>query len=112
VIDRARGLAARSLTMLEKTKLAFFVVETQAGWTVRVDGFVYPLCGSLADAVVRATREAQAAGLLGFSSVVLARPALDRPYEIQWMYGRDACPPATREETRHAAPNFRSDARH
>lgn len=98
--------------MLEKTKLAFFVVETHAGWNVRVDGFVYPLCGSLADAVVRATREAQAAGLLGFASVVLTRPAPDHPYEIRWMYGRDVCPPASREETRHAPPNLRSDARH
>lgn len=98
--------------MLDKTKLAFFVVETHAGWTVRADGFVYPLCGSFADAVVRATREAQAAGLLGFASTVLTRPALNRPYQIQWMYGRDACPPAAREEARHAASNLRSDARH
>lgn len=92
--------------MPEKTKLAFFVVETQVGWTVRVDGFVYPRCDSFADAVIRATREAQAAGRLGFASVVWARPGLDRPYEIQWMYGRDTGPPAAGEETRHAAPNF------
>lgn len=92
--------------MPEKTKLAFFVVEIGAGWTVRADGFVYPLCGSFADAIVRATREAQAAGLLGFASTVLTRPALNRPYEIQWMYGRDACSPVTREEPRHATPNF------
>lgn len=98
--------------MLEKTKLAFFVIETRAGWTVRVDGFVYPLCASLADAVVRATREAQAAGRLGFASVVLTRPTSDRPYEIRWMYGRDACPSVALEETRHAPPSLRSDARH
>lgn len=98
--------------MLEKTRLAFFVIETQAGWVVRADGFAYPMCGSFADAVVRATREAQAAGLLGFASVVLTQPALGRPYKIQWTYGRDACPPTAREEFRHAAPNLRSDARH
>ncbi|MFC5355558.1 hypothetical protein [Azospirillum himalayense] len=98
--------------MLEKTRLAFFVIETQAGWTVRADGFIYPLCGSFAAAVVRATREAQAAGRLGFASVVLTRPALDRPYEIQWTYGRDACPPTIMEESRHATPHLRSDARH
>nr|WP_175428760.1 hypothetical protein [Azospirillum argentinense] len=98
--------------MLEKTRLAFFVIETQAGWVVRADGFTYPMCGSFADAVVRATREAQAAGLLGFASVVLTRPELDRPYEIQWTYGHDTCPPTAREEFRHAAPNLRSDASH
>ncbi|WP_137141731.1 hypothetical protein [Azospirillum brasilense] len=102
----------RSIGMHEKTRLAFFVIETQAGWVVRADGFIYPMCGSFADAVVRATREAQAAGLLGFASVVLTRPTLDRPYEIQWTYGRDACPPTAREEFRHAVPHRRSDARH
>lgn len=98
--------------MLEKTRLAFFVIETQAGWIVRADGFVYPLCGSFPAAVVRAMQEAQAAGLLGFASVVLTRPALDRPYEIRWTYGRDACPLTVTKESRHAAPNLRSDARH
>ncbi|KAA1053739.1 hypothetical protein [Azospirillum argentinense] len=98
--------------MLERTRLAFFVIETQAGWTVQADGFVYPLCGSFDDAVVRATREAQAAGRLGFASIVLTRPAQNRPYEIQWTYGRDTCPPTAMEEFRHAAPNLRSDVRH
>ena len=97
--------------MLDKTKLAFFVVETHAGWIVQADGFVYPLCSSFADALLSATREAQAAGLLGFASVVLARPGLDRPYEIQWTY-RDAYAPSAMEKIRHAAPSFRSEARH
>ncbi|MBP2295032.1 hypothetical protein [Azospirillum rugosum] len=98
--------------MLEKTKLAFFVVQTRAGWTVRADGFAYPPCGCYADAIASATREAQAAGLLGFASVVLARPAQDRPYEIQWTYGRDVYSPAAREGARLAAPNCREYARH
>ncbi|WP_448208280.1 hypothetical protein [Azospirillum sp. sgz302134] len=80
--------------MREKTKLAFFITKTAAGWVVRADGYVYPLCGSSADALSTAMREARAAGRLGFASVVLARPALDRPYEIQWAYGRDAYFPA------------------
>lgn len=80
--------------MLGRTRLVFFVTETPAGWIVRADDFVYPLCGSFADALTTARREALAAGRLGFASVVMARPARDRPYEIHWMYGRDADRPA------------------
>ena len=98
--------------MLDKTKLAFFVVETHAGWIVQADEFVYPLCSSFEDALFSAMREAQAAGLLGFASVVLARPGLGRPYEIQWTYGLDEYAPSAMKEVRHAAPSFRSEARH
>lgn len=104
-IDTAEAIAAEAVTP-QKTKLAFFIVEIPAGWMVRADGFVYPLCASFADALASATREAQSAGLLGFASVVLARPALDLPYEVRWVYGRDAYAPDL------APPSFRSETRH
>lgn len=58
-----------------RTRLAFFILKTHAGWLVRVDGFVYPPCTTQADAFAKAIREAKAAERLGFASVVLAQSA-------------------------------------
>jgi hypothetical protein len=97
------------MNLADKTELAFFVVDTCFDWIVRVDEFVYGPYDSFADALTVAVGEAQAAGLLGFASVVLTRPAKFQPYEACWTYGRDAYwPPAARIPaiplTEHSAP--------
>lgn len=67
-----------------RTRLAFFILKTRAGWIVRVDGFVYPPCASQADALAKAIREAQAAERLGFASVVLAQSAAGESCHLRW----------------------------
>jgi len=67
-----------------RTRLAFFILKTRAGWIVRADGFVYPPCANQTDALVKAIREAQAAERLGFASVVLAQAAAGEPCHVRW----------------------------
>lgn len=75
--------------MVDKTKLAFVVAQTRAGWTVRADGFVYPVYSNFSDALAGAIREARAAARLGFASRVLAQPVPGRPFETQWVCDGD-----------------------
>jgi hypothetical protein len=72
-----------------KTELAFFVVDSHPDWVVESDEFVYGPYVCFADALTAAIEEAQAAGLLGFASLVLARPGVALPFEARWIYGRD-----------------------
>lgn len=83
-----------------RTELAFFIVDSAAGWLVRADGYVYGPYPTFDLAVDSAVDEAQAAGLLGFASVVLIQVLAGQPYEAKWTYGQDAyplasCPSAT-----------------
>ncbi|HYG90364.1 MAG TPA: hypothetical protein VD978_29360 [Azospirillum sp.] len=75
--------------MPSRTELAFFVVGTPTGWLVRADEYVFGPYPSFEDAVSSAVHEAQAAGLLGFASVVLTRSATGQPYEAKWTYRDD-----------------------
>ncbi|MBY6261245.1 hypothetical protein EI613_04795 [Azospirillum sp. 412522] len=70
--------------MNARTRLAFFILKTHAGWIVRADGFVYPPCADKADALAKAIREAQAAERLGFASVVLAQSAAGESCTVCW----------------------------
>lgn len=70
--------------MNARTRLAFFILKTRAGWIVRADGFVYPPCANQVDALSKAIREAQAAERLGFASVVLAQSAAGEPCHVRW----------------------------
>ncbi|CAO3436864.1 hypothetical protein [Azospirillum endophyticum] len=67
-----------------RTRLAFFILKTHAGWIVRADGYVYPPCADKADALAKAIREAQAAERLGFDSVVLAQSAAGENCTVCW----------------------------
>jgi len=80
--------------MPSRTELAFFVVGTRGGWLVRADGYAYGPYPSFDNAVSSAMREAQAAGLLGFASVVLTRTEAGQPYKAAWTYGRNPYPAA------------------
>ncbi len=95
MIDRVCGLAARSgvSPLSDRTELAFFISHLRADWIVRADGAFYGPYVDFGDALASAIDEAQAAGLLGFASVVLAQPGFGQPYEAQWTYGQDAYPP-------------------
>ncbi|HYG87532.1 MAG TPA: hypothetical protein VD978_14830 [Azospirillum sp.] len=92
--------------MTDKTELAFFITESHAGWIVRADGALYGPYTSFANALTGAIHEAQAAGLCGFASVVLAASGFEEPYEALWTYGRDAYPPYSSDEVRHATPHL------
>lgn len=70
--------------MNAKTRLAFFILKTHAGWIIRADGFVYPPCADQAEALDRAIREAKAAERLGFASVVLAQSAPGEICHVRW----------------------------
>ncbi|SMH37970.1 hypothetical protein [Azospirillum agricola] len=72
-----------------RTRLAFFIFKTRAGWTIRVDGFMYPPCISQADALAMAIREARAAERLGFASVVLTLSAAGDRGHVHWSCGGD-----------------------
>ncbi len=67
-----------------RTRLAFFILKTRAGWIVRADGFVYPPCANQTDALDKAIREARAAERLGFASVVLAQSAAGERCHVRW----------------------------
>jgi hypothetical protein len=86
-----------------RTRLAFFILKTHAGWLVRVDGFVYPPCTTQADAFAKAIREARAAERLGFASVVLAQSAAGEPCSVRWSCAAAAGAPRAATETPHSA---------
>jgi len=81
--------------MPSRTELAFFVVDTRGGWQIRADGYVYGPYANFENAMSSAVHEAQAAGLLGFASVVLIRATAGQPYEAKWTYGRNPYPAGT-----------------
>ncbi|HYD67100.1 hypothetical protein [Azospirillum sp.] len=81
--------------MPSRTELAFFVVNTHGGWLVRADGYVYGPYPSFEIAVSSAVHEAQAAGLLGFASVVLTQATTGQPYIAEWTYGHNPYPTLT-----------------
>lgn len=78
-----------------RTRLAFFILKTRAGWIIRADGFVYPPCADQADALAKAIREALAAERLGFASFVLAQSAPGERCHIRWSCVGDAEAPST-----------------
>jgi len=85
--------AGQELLMDARTELPFFVMQTHSGWMVRADGTVYGPYSCSGTALAEAVDEAQAAGLFGFASVVLLRPAIGQPYAVRWLYGHDPYPP-------------------
>lgn len=90
--------------MAARTRLAFFILKTHAGWIVRADGFVYPPCADQADALAMAIREAQAAERLGFASVVLAQSAAGERCHLRWSCTNDGgMPQAAADALRPAA---------
>ncbi|MBK1840155.1 hypothetical protein JHL17_22365 [Azospirillum sp. YIM B02556] len=91
--------------MNARTRLAFFILKTHAGWIVRADGFVYPPCADKADALAKAIREAKAAERLGFASVVLAQSAPGESCTVCWCCaGSGGASPAVGETSYPAVP--------
>jgi len=78
-----------------KTELTFFIVSTDAGWLVRAEGYAYGPYRTFGNALDAAVDEAQAAGCLGFASIVLTQTATGQPYQAKWTYGQDAYPLAS-----------------
>jgi hypothetical protein len=68
-------------------------MQTHSGWMVRAGGAVYSPYSCSETALAEAVDEAQAAGIFGFASVVLLRPAIGQPYDVRWLYGHNPYPP-------------------
>lgn len=83
-------------SMAQKTKLLFFVVRAHHGndWIVRCENIFYGPFLTFHDAFAGAVEEAQAAGLTGFESSVLALGE-HKLFNVHWAYGKDPYPPPT-----------------
>lgn len=81
----------QSAEAMTRTELRYFVSPTTAGWVVRCEDVSYGPFLTFQDAFTSAVEEAQAAGNVGFRSMVLLSEEDRRP-QVHWTYGRDPYP--------------------
>lgn len=91
---RSFGSATQGRWVMQKTELLFFVTSCSNGWIVHSENQVYGPFISYSAAFDEAVEEAQAAGICGFASAVLAQAVTGGPFDIRWAYGHDAGRPA------------------